>query len=358
MTACSLIIFSGCGDDGDDDDKDPEPTQTIAEIVDETVGLDSLKKFLGFYPDIITTLGGAGDFTVFAPDNNAFISLLGTPGLPPDVRLIDPAVVEGLLLYHVSSTRYEAADINPDLSIATLAGEPITFTADGLIVGHGTTEEIEILDTDIKATNGVIHTIKSVLISPSVGQQISTVVGTNAGSLLLAAAFTDLKDGILAADAYAAGAGITTLTEILAGETFHTVFAPTNDTFAAAAGVTEDDTPEEAAAKVAAFKASLTGEQWYGIIANHVVLDDVGPEDLTTGATFTTAAQGTLLIFNDANTIPAMNGLGIYIDSNGSVNLQDPTTFTTFDGEVALPNAATNPNGRIHVIAGILTPLP
>ena len=55
------------------------------------------------------------------------------------------------------------------------------------------------------------------------------------------------------------------MTSILTGTAVHTVFAPSNATFEAA-GITGGD--------------ALSGEAWYGTIANHVVLQDVEAGDV------------------------------------------------------------------------------
>lgn len=348
--ALGLLIFTGCGGD---DEGEEVPTLDIVELisstefqqsstVEATEALDSLVKYLSVYPDLIALLGGTTEYTVFAPSNSAFISLLATPGFPQDIADINPDIVKGVLSYHVVAGTKLAADLTSGTSVTTLYDdETIVVNADGTLKTGATNQAIAVLNPDRKATNGVVHVTGSVLISPSVGATLTPILGTNAGTLLLGTPFTTLAAGIQLGNVYAAANELTTLTAILAGPNDHTVFAPTNATFAAA----------EITAN------SFTGEQWYGIIANHVVLGEViAPADLTTGASFDTAAGGSLLIFNNTEAIPARNGVGIYIDGNGSVNLTDPTTFTTFDAEVALPNAAETSNGVIHVIAGVLSP--
>lgn len=349
----ALVIFTSCGEDGEDEpEPEPEPTETIYQLIESTGGLDSLKKYLDFYPDLVATLSGSGDFTLFAPDNNAFVGLLATPGFPADIRSINPDIVKTVLAYHVSASRFEAADLASGTTVSTVQGESITVNEDGTLLTGATNAAISVTTADIKATNGVMHVLASVMIPPTVGASLTPILGTNAGTLLLGANFSDLATGIGLADAFAAEAGVPTLVSILAGQTTHTVFAPTNETFAAAAA--------GAGVTVEQFVASLTGQQWYGIIANHVVLDTVEPTDLVTGATFPTALEGSqLLVFNNTEAIPAQNGLGIYLDSDGNVDLQDPTTYTGFNAEVVAPASAIGTvaaNGRVHVIAGLLTP--
>jgi len=279
-------------------------------------------------------------------------SLLATPGFPADIRSINPDIVKGVLAYHVSATRYEAADLPEGTVVGTVQGEDITVNADGTLLTGATNTAIEISTADVKATNGVVHILASVMIPPSVGASLTPILGTNAGTILLGANFSDLATAIGLADAFAAEAGAPTLTSILAGTTEHTVFAPTNETFAAAAA--------GAGVTVEQFLASLTGQQWYGVVANHVVLSRVLPEDLTTGASFPTALEGSrILVFNNTELVPAANGLGIYLDGNGDVDLTDPATLANLDAEVVAPASAIGTvaaNGRVHVIAGVLLP--
>ncbi|MFT4737977.1 MAG: putative surface protein with fasciclin (FAS1) repeats [Cyclobacteriaceae bacterium] len=359
FTLTSMIAFTSCDDSGDDEPEvEPDPTQTIMEIVSTTDGFDSLKKYLEFYPDLVSVLSGAGDYTVFAPDNNAFIGLLATPGFPADIRSINPLIVKSVLSYHVSGTRYEAADLVAGTSISTVQSESIIINDDGTLLSGATNAAIVITTADVKATNGVVHIIGSVMIPPTVGASLTPILGTNAGSLLLGSVFSNLAQGIGIADAFATENGLPTLISILAGPNTHTVFAPTNGTFAAAAAGA-DVTVEQ-------FIGSLTGQQWYGIIANHVVLGDVTAADLTgdaastTGVTYTSALALAPDVFNPLfffyNAAGATNGIGVFIDANRDVVPTDAATFANFDAEVALPDAAVNSNGRVHVIAGVLNP--
>jgi uncharacterized surface protein with fasciclin (FAS1) repeats len=349
--ALGLLIFTGCGGD----DEEEVPTMDIVELISSSKyqqasgaaagqSLDSLVKYLSVYPDLVSLLSGTSEYTVFAPSNTAFISLLATPGFPEDIRDINPDIVKDVLAYHVVSGTVLAADLKAGSKVASLSSkkEEIEVNTDGTLLTGSTNKAIEVVSPDLKATNGVVHLVATVLISPSVGATLTPILGTNAGSLLLGAPFSTLAAGITLADIYAAANDLPTLVSILAGSTVHTVFAPTNATFEAGS-ITAN---------------TFTGAQWYGIIANHVVLGKtITPADLVTGATFDTAAGGKILVFNNKEAVPAKNGIGIYLDGNGSVDLTDLTTLTTLDAEVALPNAAENGNGVIHVIAGVLSPL-
>jgi transforming growth factor-beta-induced protein len=350
FVAIGLVLFTSCGDD-DGKDKEPDPTQTLMELINTTPGLDSLAKYASNYPDIVGVLSGTGDNTIFAPNNLAFANLLATPGFPPDISFVNPEIIKGVLFYHISSTRYEKEALTSGTQVASYQGEAIVINADGTLKTGSSNQVIEITEADVKATNGVMHIVASVLIPPTVGQQLTPLLGTNGGALLLSASFTVLAQGIQLADAFASQNSLPTLLSTLTGSASHTVFAPSDQTFAAG-NLTA---------------SSFTGQQWYGIINNHIVLQPVLLEDITdtetslTGKTFTSALTADGVNFNKLfffyNAQAAKNGIGVFIDSDLDVlSGGDPTDPTVWNAEVALPNAAVNSNGRIHVIAGILSP--
>ena len=302
---------------------------------------------LSVFPDLVATLSDEdADLTVFAPTNAALNTLLGTLGLT-DFSTVNADIAEAVLAYHVLTTgRIASGDVVEGETFTTAQGEVLTVGAGETLVS-GATTAATIATPDIQATNGVVHLIDVVLVPPTIGAQIVAVLGTVAQPVLLGADFTILASAITKADSDNEDPTTTILALLsdatLEGEDQVTVFAPTNATFEAAS-ITAD---------------TYTAAEWQGILLNHVVQgqgddeaedDDtltIDPGDLVTGATFTTLAGATLQIFNDTETVAAMNGIGIFID----------TTFGNFDAEVALPDAdGSSLNGRVHVIAGVLAP--
>jgi len=62
-------------------------------------------------PAVIQTLSGRGQFTVFAPTDAAFVSLLGELGLTADQLLSNKALVTQVLLYHVARGNRDSAEV-------------------------------------------------------------------------------------------------------------------------------------------------------------------------------------------------------------------------------------------------------
>jgi uncharacterized surface protein with fasciclin (FAS1) repeats/plastocyanin len=107
------------------------------------------------------TLNSAGPFTVFAPTDDAFKKL---PNGTVATLLKDPeGKLKQILLYHVVSGNVMASDAM-NLSYAkTVQGDNITITSkNGTLMVNGA----KVIIADIKASNGVIHVIDSVLLPP------------------------------------------------------------------------------------------------------------------------------------------------------------------------------------------------
>ncbi len=110
--------------------------------------------------DLVDTLKGEGPFTVFAPTNEAFAKLPeGTVEnlLKPENK--DQLVA--VLTYHVVAGKVMAADVVKLESAATVNGAEVTIKASdaGVMV-----DDANVVTTDIKASNGVIHVIDTVIL--------------------------------------------------------------------------------------------------------------------------------------------------------------------------------------------------
>ena len=109
--------------------------------------------------NLVGALQGPGPFTVFAPTNDAFASLLAALGISAEDLLAQPDLAK-VLLYHVVSGKVMSTDL-ADGEVPTLNdGKTVTISLnDGVNVNDAT-----VTTADIEATNGVIHVINSVLV--------------------------------------------------------------------------------------------------------------------------------------------------------------------------------------------------
>lgn len=133
-----------------------------ADIVDTAVAAGSfttLAKALEA-AGLIDALKGEGPFTVFAPTDAAFAKLpAGTVAslLKPENK----EKLKAILLYHVVSGKVTAADVMKlnGQSVKTLEGGMLKVSTK-----HGVrVDNADVTQTDIEASNGVIHVIDTVL---------------------------------------------------------------------------------------------------------------------------------------------------------------------------------------------------
>lgn len=121
--------------------------------------------------DLVAVLQGAGPFTVFAPVNDAFANLpKGTVEtlLKPENK----GLLTKILTYHVVAGNLDAAavvkaiqDGNGKVSVKTVSGGSLTASlSEGKVI---LTDEkggmATVVATDLKAGNGVVHVINTVV---------------------------------------------------------------------------------------------------------------------------------------------------------------------------------------------------
>jgi uncharacterized surface protein with fasciclin (FAS1) repeats len=107
---------------------------------------------------IAQTLASEGPFTVFAPTDEAFAKL---PEGTVENLLKDKEALTKILTYHVLPGKVMSKDVLGVTSAKTLQGQEVSFstTGNGVMIN-----EANIIQTDIEASNGVIHIIDSVIL--------------------------------------------------------------------------------------------------------------------------------------------------------------------------------------------------
>jgi transforming growth factor-beta-induced protein len=247
------------------------------------------------------TLGGEGEFTVFAPTDDAFAAL---PEGTVDTLLADPeGALTQILLYHVVDGMVPAETVVTLASAATLQGEEVTIKVeDGVVYLN---DVVQVIITDIEASNGIIHVIDGVLIPPS----IMAAAGSSMSIAEIAVAdgrFTTLVTALQEAG----------LVETLSGEGAFTVFAPTDEAFAALPGGTLDSL-------LADPQGALTDVLLYHVVDGIYAAEDVvALEALTTllGQDFTITVEDGAVLLNGTvriimTDIVASNGIIHVIDA-------------------------------------------
>ncbi|CAN5167334.1 fasciclin domain-containing protein [soil metagenome] len=130
--------------------------KTIVEVAEEAGNFTTLVAAVKA-AGLVDTLSGTGPFTVFAPTDEAFAKL---PEGTVESLLEDKEKLTAILTYHVVSGKVMAADVVKLHTAKTVQGQELTIKVDNDKV---TVDTANVVKANIKATNGVIHVIDTVL---------------------------------------------------------------------------------------------------------------------------------------------------------------------------------------------------
>lgn len=298
-----LSALAACG--GDDD---PAPA-TLAEVA-QANNLTALTAAASKAGLASTLSDPAANLTVFAPTNAAFDTLAGQLGFADGTAMVNAlpaAALADILRYHVLGARKSAADLSAggatQPTIYSFDGAParITLTTSGgVTLTDAALTSARVTAADVTASNGIVHVIDKVLVPPGV-LNIVQMAQVNP-------VFSTLVGAVVAAD----------LQGVLSGAGPFTVFAPTNDAFAA----------------IASTVAGLSKPELTTVLTYHVL----GAQVLSTQIAFGTA-------------VSTVSGQSLTIN-NPPLTISDTTS-------VPAPIVATDvraSNGVIHVIGKVLLP--
>ena len=317
---------------------------------------------------LLATLSGEGPYTVFAPTDQAFtdagISLSDFDGEE------GAAALANVLAYHVTTGSVLSGDLSDGQMVTMLNQQQVRIgvTSAGVLINDAT-----VTLADVAASNGVIHVIDKVLLPPedvegeicynsethtivagadqatceaytylnntemnnqtytgcynTVTHQITNVteavcgayMWTAAVDIATTAAATSIHDSLVAA------LGVAGLVDTLTGDDAYTVFAPTDEAFAAAGINLDDFTTEEEIDALA------------NILLYHVVAGEIASTDLVDGANTVTAANGdelTVTVSEGAVTVGAEGATVVLADvpaSNGVIHVIDKVIMPPAD---------------------------
>lgn len=109
--------------------------------------------------DLVDALKGDGPLTVFAPTNEAFAKL-GDETIATLLKPENKDQLAAILKYHVIAGKVKSKDLAGKTTEAeTLNGTVTVNGMDGVMVNNA-----KVITADVKASNGIIHVIDTVLI--------------------------------------------------------------------------------------------------------------------------------------------------------------------------------------------------
>jgi transforming growth factor-beta-induced protein len=303
LMMAAVIVLASCKKDDDEDITPMNPVEG-KNIVETAISDPQFSTLVAAVSKagLVEALEADGPMTVFAPTNDAFKMLFDQLG----VNGIEDLTAEQLtpiLLYHVVSGKVMAADVKtgyiPTLNTTAPENNSVLIMADASkgVQLNGT---VNVIDTDVEASNGVIHVIDKVLLPPDV---VDIAIQNSNFSILVEAVS---KAGLV---------------DALKAEGPFTIFAPTNAAFVALfdqlqiSGISD-----------------LSAEQLTPILLYHVVNGNVRAADVTSGM------------------VPTLNPdaqIDIMVSEMG-VKLNDKSNVVATDVQ--------GTNGVIHVIDAVLLP--
>lgn len=283
---------------------------TLLEVATSTPGLSTLVDVVNNQAsdavrDALTpnALDGDRPLTVLAPDDTAFSE-----------ADLDGEDLDRVLQYHVIEGQLTADDLfaTPDgAELETLGGETLTVTNDAGMValqdGRGRT--IELLATDVRSINGIIHVVDTVLLPPESPEADLSATITELSTDPM---FPDFGSLLLTAGVEVDGVPVTTT---LAGPGPFTVFAPTDAAFAnLGLDLTSLDEDEDLQAVVA------------NVLFTHVLPRDASADDLAAAGTVQTLAKTPIDYVGTASP-PTIGGARLNLvdieASNGTLHIVD-----------------------------------
>ena len=133
-------------------------------IVENAVKIDGFKTLVAAVKaaDLVDTLSGKGPYTVFAPTDEAFAKLpKGT--LESLLKPENKDQLVAILKYHVVPGNVMAKDVVKLSKAKTAQGQNVRIkVADGKVKVN----KANVVKTDVKSSNGVIHVIDTVILPP------------------------------------------------------------------------------------------------------------------------------------------------------------------------------------------------
>ena len=156
----------------EDEMKMEAQSKSIASMAMKTDDLSTLVTALKS-ADLATMLSEPGNYTVFAPSNNAFAKL---PKAKLDALMMpeNKEMLQGVLQYHVVAGKIKSDQLsaaikgaNGNYKFKTVTGDELTASMKGdqFIITDATGKKAQVILGDQEASNGIVHVVDAVLMA-------------------------------------------------------------------------------------------------------------------------------------------------------------------------------------------------
>jgi uncharacterized surface protein with fasciclin (FAS1) repeats len=153
-------LLAACGGDS-------ETSRDIFEVVRNDANLSVLGDAI-ISADLVQTFQSNTSYTLFAPNNAAFVAALAELGLTKDQLFANKALLTTVLTYHLLPGKINFADILLNTPLKTVQGATLKVdnVSGSLIITDGRNRTSRIIQSNLDAKNGVVHIIDKVLLPP------------------------------------------------------------------------------------------------------------------------------------------------------------------------------------------------
>ncbi|OGS77101.1 MAG: fasciclin [Flavobacteria bacterium RIFCSPLOWO2_12_FULL_31_7] len=316
LKVMSLLFLTFSVTSCDDDEGMVTPQeQTIAQLASSRAEFSTLVTALN-KAGLTTTLNSSGNFTVFAPSNDAFNAFLSANGFA-NLDAVPIPLLKEILLNHVISDELFSNELSTSYVKTLAKGAASTTNTLSMYVNVSPTEVrlngvSTVTEANIDASNGVIHKVNTVIGLPTIVTHATA--NSNFSSLVAALTRSDQADQ--------------NFVGILSGtmSSPFTVFAPTN----------------------AAFSSLLTEFSWANLNAvPETVLEKTLKYHVVTGSNIL------------ASDIPTTaTNINTFLEQTFSVNATGGAKITDYNNRVSniVATDVQCDNGVIHVIDKVIVP--
>lgn len=316
LKVMSLLFLTFSVTSCDDDEGMVTPQeQTIAQLASSRAEFSTLVTALN-KAGLTTTLNSSGNFTVFAPTNDAFNAFLSANGFA-NLDAVPIPLLKEILLNHVISDELFSNELSTSYVKTLAKGAASTTNTLSMYVNVSPTEVrlngvSTVTEANIDASNGVIHKVNTVIGLPTIVTHATA--NSNFSSLVAALTRSDQADQ--------------NFVGILSGtmSSPFTVFAPTN----------------------AAFSSLLTEFSWANLNAvPETVLEKTLKYHVVTGSNIL------------ASDIPTTaTNINTFLEQTFSVNATGGAKITDYNNRVSniVATDVQCDNGVIHVIDKVIVP--
>lgn len=316
LKVMSLLFLTFSVTSCDDDEGMVTPQeQTIAQLASSRAEFSTLVTALN-KAGLTTTLNSSGNFTVFAPTNDAFNAFLSANGFA-NLDAVPIPLLKEILLNHVISDELFSNELSTSYVKTLAKGAASTTNTLSMYMNVSPTEVrlngvSTVTEANIDASNGVIHKVNTVIGLPTIVTHATA--NSNFSSLVAALTRSDQADQ--------------NFVGILSGtmSSPFTVFAPTN----------------------AAFSSLLTEFSWANLNAvPETVLEKTLKYHVVTGSNIL------------ASDIPTTaTNINTFLEQTFSVNATGGAKITDYNNRVSniVATDVQCDNGVIHVIDKVIVP--